>query len=70
MMSFRGQANWAEMTSLIGKLTAQECHPTKIVNKSEDLTYLPTNIGLPLGDINFAQLACPPNGIIFCSNLE
>jgi hypothetical protein len=30
MMSFRGQAGWAKMTSPGGKLTALGCHPTKI----------------------------------------
>jgi hypothetical protein len=27
-----------------GKLTALACHPTKRVNKAEELTYLSTNI--------------------------
>jgi hypothetical protein len=35
MTSLRGQANWAKMTSLGGKLTALACHPTKYVNKAE-----------------------------------
>jgi hypothetical protein len=35
MISFRGQAGWAKMTSLGGKLTALACHPTKKVNKAE-----------------------------------
>jgi hypothetical protein len=46
MTSFRGQAKWAKMTSTRGKLTALVCHPTKKVNKAEELTYLSTNIGL------------------------
>jgi hypothetical protein len=29
MMSFRGQAKWAKMTSCGGKLTALMCHPKK-----------------------------------------
>ncbi len=33
------------MTSPRGKLTALVCHPTKKVNKAEELTYLSTNIG-------------------------
>jgi hypothetical protein len=44
MMSFRGQASWAKMTSPWGKLTALACHLTKKVNKAEELTYLSTNI--------------------------
>ncbi len=32
------------MSSLGGKLTALECHPTKIVNKAEELNYVSTNI--------------------------
>jgi hypothetical protein len=35
MMSLRGQASWAKMTSLRGKLTVPACHPTKFVNKAE-----------------------------------
>jgi hypothetical protein len=35
MMSSRGQASWAKMTSPGGKLTALACHPTKNVNKAE-----------------------------------
>jgi hypothetical protein len=34
MMSLRGQASYAQMPSLRGKLTALACHPTKYVNKS------------------------------------
>jgi hypothetical protein len=44
MTSFRGQASWSKMTPPEGKLTALPCHPTKKVNKVEDLTYLSTNI--------------------------
>jgi hypothetical protein len=44
MMSFRGQASSAQMTPLGGKLTALACHPTKKVNKAEELTYLSANI--------------------------
>jgi hypothetical protein len=43
MMKFRGQARWAKMTSPGGKLKAPACHPTKKVNKAEELTYLSTN---------------------------
>jgi hypothetical protein len=35
MMSLRGQASWAKMTSLRGKLTAPACHLTKFVKKAE-----------------------------------
>jgi hypothetical protein len=45
MMSFRGQAGWAKMMSLVGNLTALMCHPTQRVNKAEELTYLYTNNG-------------------------
>jgi len=38
MMSFRGQATWAKIVSLGGKLTALACHPTRKVNKAEELT--------------------------------
>jgi hypothetical protein len=44
IMSFRGQASSAKMTSFGGKLTALACHPTKRVSKAEELTYLSTNI--------------------------
>jgi len=44
MTSFRGQTSWAKMTSHGGKLTALACHPTKKVNKAEELTYLSINI--------------------------
>jgi hypothetical protein len=43
-MSFRGQASLAKMMSPGGKLTALAYHPTKKVNKAEELTYLFTNI--------------------------
>ncbi len=45
MMSFRGQASSAKLKSLGSKRTALACHPTKGVNKAEELTYLSTNIG-------------------------
>jgi hypothetical protein len=45
MTSFRGQARWAKMTLAGDKLIAQMCHPTKKVNKAEELTYLSTSIG-------------------------
>jgi hypothetical protein len=35
---FRGQASWAKMTSHGDKLTELLCHPTKRVNKAEELT--------------------------------
>jgi hypothetical protein len=35
MTSLRGQASWAKMTPLGGKLTGMACHPTKYVNKAE-----------------------------------
>jgi hypothetical protein len=44
MMSFRGKATQAKMTSLRGKLTALACHPNQKVNKAEELTYLSVNI--------------------------
>jgi hypothetical protein len=44
MMSFKGQARWAIMTSSRGNQTALACHLTKKVNKREKLTYLFTNI--------------------------
>jgi hypothetical protein len=39
-----GQASSAKMMSLGDKLTALACHPTKRVNKAEELIYLSTNI--------------------------
>jgi hypothetical protein len=45
MMSFRGQASSAKLKSLGSKRTELACHPTKRVNKAEELTYLSTNIG-------------------------
>jgi hypothetical protein len=33
--SLRGQASWAKMKSLRGKLAAPACHPNKFVNKAE-----------------------------------
>jgi hypothetical protein len=45
MMSLRGQASWAKMTtSLRGKLTALVCHLTKFVNKAEYRNFLSINI--------------------------
>jgi hypothetical protein len=35
IMSFRGQASLAKMTSPWGKQTPLACHPTKKVNKAE-----------------------------------
>jgi hypothetical protein len=35
MMSLRGQASWAKMMPLKGKLTALACHLTKFVNNAE-----------------------------------
>ncbi len=35
MMSLMGEASWAKMMSLRGKLIALACHPTKYVNKAE-----------------------------------
>jgi len=35
MTSLRGQASWAKMMPLKGKLTAPACHPTKFINKAE-----------------------------------
>jgi hypothetical protein len=42
MMSFRGQASLAKMSSPGGKLTAQGCHLIIKVNKAEELTFLNT----------------------------
>jgi hypothetical protein len=46
MMSFRGQARLAKMTSPWGKVTALACHPTKKVDKAEELSHLFINIEL------------------------
>jgi hypothetical protein len=43
------------MTSPGGKLTALACHPTKKVNKAEELTYLSTNIDL-ITSIPFSKI--------------
>jgi hypothetical protein len=43
-MSLRGQATLAKMTSLKGKPAALECHLTKRIIKTEELTYLCINI--------------------------
>jgi hypothetical protein len=56
MMSFRGQASWAKMMSPGGKLTALACHPTKRVNKVEELTSLSTNIDKTHKHNNYLQL--------------
>ncbi len=55
MMSLRGQASWANMTSPGEKLTALVCHPSKKVSKAEELTYLSPNIG---ANINCQSIAC------------
>jgi hypothetical protein len=62
MTSFRVQASLAKMTSPGGKLIALGCHPTKNVNKAEEVTYLSTNIDLSL-ERNFEQKKYGP--IIF-----
>jgi hypothetical protein len=46
MTLFRGQASWAKMTSPVAIVTSLACHPTKKVNKAEELTYLSTDIVL------------------------
>ncbi len=46
MTSFVVQASSDKMTSLVGNLTVVAYHLTKIVNKSEELTYLSTDIDL------------------------
>jgi len=51
MTSFRGQASWAKMMSPGGELTALACHPTKKVNKAEQLTYLSTRIACGLNTL-------------------
>ncbi len=45
MTSFSVEANWAKMIPAGVKLTALACHPTKKVNKVEQLAYLSKNIG-------------------------
>jgi hypothetical protein len=47
-MSFRRQASWEKIMSPGGKLTAVACHPTRKVNRAEELTYLSTNIYIEL----------------------
>jgi hypothetical protein len=44
MMSFQGPSSWEKMTSSGGMLQALAHHPTKKVNKAEDLTYPTSNI--------------------------
>jgi len=46
MTSFMGQASWTKMMPSLGKLTALPCHTTKKVNKTEEITYLSTNIAI------------------------
>jgi hypothetical protein len=46
MTSFRGQASKAKMMSPGGKLRVLVFHPSKKVNKAEELTCLSTNIGI------------------------
>jgi hypothetical protein len=48
MMSFRGQAGWAEMMSLGDKLTSLGYQLTNKVNNGEELNYLSPNIGANL----------------------
>ncbi len=45
MTPFGGQAGWAKVTSLGGKLIVVACHSTKKVNYTDKLTYLFTNMG-------------------------
>jgi len=40
----KGAGKLGKMTSPGGKLTALACHPTKKLNKAEELTYLSSNI--------------------------
>ncbi len=42
--NIQGQASWAKMTPPGCKLTALAYHPTKRVNKAQELTYLSTYI--------------------------
>jgi hypothetical protein len=42
-MLFKGQAGWVKMTSPGGKPTALAYHPTRKVNKADELTHLFTN---------------------------
>jgi hypothetical protein len=44
VMSFRGQASWAKMTSLWGQANSTGMPPDQKVNKAEELTYLSANI--------------------------
>jgi len=46
MTSFKGQASWTKRMSSCGKLTVLACHPSKKVNKVEELTYPSTNISV------------------------
>jgi hypothetical protein len=55
MTTFGGHFSWAKIMSAGGKLTSMVCHPTKKVNKAEELAYLYINIDLnqALGWANF-----------------
>jgi len=44
MTSFKGACSLGKNDVLWGKLIGLVCHPTKKVNKSEELAYLSTNI--------------------------
>ncbi len=50
-MSFRRQASWEKIMSPGDKLTAVACHPTKKVNRAEELTYLSTSIYIELAEV-------------------
>jgi hypothetical protein len=56
------------MASPGGKLTALACHPTKKVNKAEELTYFSTSIGLLSG--GGSQLVYLFSGFIAKSTLQ
>jgi hypothetical protein len=45
MPPFKGKASWAKLTPPESKLTSVAFHLTKKVNKAEEITYLPINIG-------------------------
>ncbi len=44
MTSFGGQASWVKMTSPGGMPIALSYHPTKRVNKAQEMTYLSINV--------------------------
>jgi hypothetical protein len=48
MMSFRGQANWAKMTSPWGLAISTGKPPNQKVNKVEELTHLSMNIAVDI----------------------